>query len=61
MVIIEVEVGVFELELDVDMDVVGESEGVEEVSKESRRAGVALVVATDAGGAAGVCGGYGHQ
>jgi hypothetical protein len=37
---------VLELELNVDMDVVGGAEGIGEVSKESRRAGVVLVVAT---------------
>jgi hypothetical protein len=45
MVIIEVEVLCLS-ELNVDMDVVEGAEGVGEVSKESRRAGVVAVVAT---------------
>jgi hypothetical protein len=59
--VIEAEVEVLELELDVDDDMVSETDWVEGVSNESRRAGVALVVVRAAGGAAAVCGGYGHQ
>jgi len=57
-VITDMEVGVLVLELDTgDEDVVGGIEG----GNDSMMADVALVVAIGAGGAAGVCGGYGHQ